>query len=229
MASMDPSYQQPAPLQPAPQPHTSKKWLIIAIVGIITTVIALGVMVWALINYFDQKNNVDTKISNAVAEARKDQADADEAKFLEREKEPNRQFVGPDDYGRLMFDYPKTWSVYVESDASGGGDYEAYLNPGFVPPVENDTQLAVRVLIENREYDRVISSYESLVSRGDLTSSTVKADEQTGTRLDGAFSKDIRGSAVIFRIRDKTVTIRTDAQTFQADFNKLVQSITFNK
>ncbi len=98
-----------------------------------------------------------------------------------------------------------------------------------MPPVENDTQLAVRVLIENKEYDRVISSYESLVSRGDLTSSTVKADEQTGTRLDGAFSKDIRGSAVIFRIRDKTVTIRTDAQTFQADFNKLVQSITFNK
>jgi len=229
MSLMDPSYQQPAPLQPTPQPHTSKMWLIIAIVGIITTLIATGVMIWALINYFDQKDNVDTKVSTAVAEARKDQADADEAKFLERDKEPNRQFIGPDDYGRLMFDYPKTWSVYVESDARNGGDYEAYLNPGFVPPVENDTQLAVRVLIEDKEYDRVISSYQSLVSRGDLKSSTVKADEQSGTRLDGAFSKDIRGSAVIFRIRDKTVTIRTDAQTFQADFNKLVQSITFNK
>jgi hypothetical protein len=62
-----------------------------------------------------------------------------------------------------------------------------------------------------------------------LKSSAVKADDQNGTRLDGSFSKDIRGSAVIFKIRDKTVTIRTDADTFRADFDALVATITFNK
>ena len=71
----------------------------------------------------------------AVAEAKKEQATLDEDKFAQREKEPNRQFVGPDDYGRLTFDYPKTWSVYVARDTSRGGTYEAYLNPITVPPV----------------------------------------------------------------------------------------------
>jgi len=57
----------------------------------------------------------------------------------------------------------------------------------------------------------------------------VKADGNNGTRLDGAFTKDIRGYAVIFKIRDKTLTIRTDANTFKSDFNKLINTIKFNE
>lgn len=208
---------------------TSKKWVIIGVVGIITTLVAAGFLVWALINYFDQKNNVDTKVATAVAEARKDQADQDELKFQEREKDPNRTFAGPEDYGRLQFQYPKTWSLYIEKDASTGSTYEAYLNPVAVPPISNSTQVALRILIESKDYDQVINTYQTAVRRGDLTSSTVKADEQTGTRLDGKFSNDIRGSAVIFKIRDKTVTLRTDAETFRADFDALIATITFNK
>lgn len=208
---------------------SAKTWLIISIVTITTTVALAAALVWALINYFDQKNNVDTKVSAAVAEARKDQADADEAKFLEREKDPNRQFVGPDDYGRVAFDYPKTWSVYVAEDASNGGQFVAYLNPVAVPAVTNATQIALRVTIETGDYDREISSFSRAVDSGDLTSSSITLDGVTGTRLDGNFSDDIRGSAVIFRIRDKVVTLRTDAQTFRGDFDKLIQTITFNK
>lgn len=211
------------------QRGSTNTWLIVAIATIITTIILGAGLVWALINYFDQKNNVDTKVSAAVAEARKEQADADEAKFLEREKDPNRQFVGPEDYGRVSFDYPKTWSVYVEKDASSGGTYLAYLNPIAVPPVTSTTQLALRVSIETADYDREISAFSKAVTAGELKSSTITLDGLSGTRLDGSFSDDIRGSAVIFRIRDKVVTIRTDAQTFQADFDKLIQTITFNK
>lgn len=204
-------------------------WLIVAIVFIVTTVAVAGVMTWALINYFDQKDNVDTKVDTAVSIAKKEQADADEAKFLERDKEPNRQFAGPEDYGRLVFDYPKTWSVYIDKDATSGTTYSAYLNPVAVPSISNTKQYALRVLIEQKDYEDVIQSYENLVKKGDLKSSAVKADDQNGTRLDGAFSKDVRGSAVIFKIRDKTVTIRTDADTFRTDFDKLIATITFNK
>lgn len=235
------------PIQPAPQPgyapvppanlppvrgHSSnpaKKWIIMTIIFIVTTLAASGVAVWSYMNYLDQKNNVDSKISVAVAAAVKEQADKDAADFLEKEKQPNRQFVGPDDYGRLSFDYPKTWSVYVAKDASKGGDYEAYFNPGVVPVVNAQQQFALHVTIEEEDYDKVVDSYQRLVGSGDLTSSAVKADEQNGTRLDGSFTKDIRGSAVIFKIRDKTVTIRTDAETFKGDFEALIQTITFNK
>jgi hypothetical protein len=204
-------------------------WLILSVVFIVTTLAAVGVMVWALMNYFDQKNNVDNKVSLAVATAKKEQADADEAKFNERDKEPNRQFVGPEDYGRVSFNYPKTWSVYVEKDAVSTSTFEAYLNPVAVPPVSSTQQYALRVLIESKDYDEVISGYQSLVKKGDLKSSAVKADNEDGTRLDGQFTKDIRGSAVIFKIRDKTLIIRSDADTFKADFDALIASITFNK
>lgn len=198
-------------------------------VFIFTTLSSGGVAVWAFINYLDQKDNVDSKVSVAVAEAVKKTEDAAAAEFLEKEKQPNRQFVGPDDYGRLSFDYPKTWSVYEAKDAGTGGTYEAYFNPGVVPMIVSDQQYALHVTIEEKDYDKVVDSYKSLVSKGDLVSSSVKADDQNGTRLDGSFTKDIRGFAVIFKIRDKTVTIRSDAQTFKDDFEALIKTITFNK
>ena len=64
-----------------------------------------------------------------------------------------------------------------------------------------------------------------------ITSRTVTitpANGQSGTRLDGKFSDDIRGAAVIYKIRDKTAVIQTDADTFKADFDALIKTITFN-
>lgn len=213
---------------PGPEKHVNKT-IIIVILAVVLA-LALGFAIWSFVNYSDQKTNVDGKISQAVATAQKNQADSDEAKFIARDKEPNRTFVGPDDYGQLSFNYPKTWSVYINKDASDSGNFEAYLNPVSVPPVLSTTQYALRVLIENTDYDKVIASYDSSVKSGKLKASTVTAaNGATGTRLDGNFSTAIRGSAVIFKIRDKTVTIRTDADTFDPDFNALIATIKFNQ
>lgn len=202
---------------------------LIAIISLIVLVVAAGSLaIWAYVNYHDQKTNVDSKISLAVADARKDQADADEAKFRERYKEPNNQFVGPDNYGRVTFDYPKTWSVYVGRDGAKGGDYEAYLNPGVVPPVSSNQQYALRVTVEEDNYDEIIKSYESRVEKGELRTSSTSSKGHSGTRLDGNFTKNIRGAAVIYQIRDKTLTIRTDADTFKPDFEKLIKTIDLN-
>ena len=201
----------------------------LAIIGLIILVLGAGsAAIWAYVNYNEQKTNVDGKIDLAVAEAKKEQSDVDEAKFAEREKEPNRQFVGPDDYGRLTFMYPKTWSVYVARDVSKGGSYESYLNPVTVPPVSNTQQFSLRVLVEEKDYDQVVKSYENDVEKGELRSSVTSANGHNGTRLDGNFTKDIRGSAVIYKIRDKTLTIRTDADTFKPDFEKIITTIDFN-
>ncbi len=204
---------------------------LIAIIGLVILVVVAGSLaIWAYLNYTEQKTNVDGKVSLAVAEAKKEQGDIDEAKFAEREKEPNRQFVGPDDYGRLTFNYPKTWSVYVAKDVStSGGTYEAYLNPVTVPPVSSIQQYGLRVTIEQRDYDAVIRSYEALVKKGDLRSSATSANGNDGTRMDGSFTRDIRGAAVIYKIRDKTVTLRTDADTFKPDFENIIKTIKFNQ
>lgn len=202
-------------------------WLILGITFIVTTV-GLGVAFgWALMNYFDQKDNVDTKVSTAVTTAVKAQADKDAATFEAEDKKPNRTFAGPEDFGSLSFDYPKTWSTYINKDASSG-TFQAYLNPVSVPPILDTTQYALRVSIETKDYDTVLGTYNSLVKTGALKSSTIKINGVDSTRLDGNFTKDIRGSAVLFKIRDKTVTIRTDADTFKPDFDALVASIKFN-
>lgn len=211
------------------QSGSAKAWMISTIGLIVALLISIILAIWFYINYVEQKTDVDAKIDDAVATAKKEQADVDEEKFLEREKEPKRQFVGPDDYGRVSFNYPKTWSVFVNKDASSGGTYEAYLNPVTVPPVSSTQQFALRVVIEEKDYDKAVTSYDSLVKKGDLKSSSVKADGVSGTRLDGSFSKDIRGSAVLFKIRDKTLTIRSDANTFKNDFNALITTIKFNQ
>ena len=210
-----------------------------AVSGLVLTTIGLAVLavgfaalaIWAYVNYTNQKTNFDSQIASNVAIAKKAQADSDAARFEAADKLPNRQFVGPDDYGRLTFDYPKTWSVYVDKDiTSGGSTYAAYLNPGSVPPVGSSAtqQYALRVTIESQDYDKVVASYQPLVKTGALKSSATSANGNDGTRLDGNFTKDIRGSAVIYKIRDKTVTLRTDADTFKPDFENMIKTIKFN-
>jgi len=203
--------------------------LLISTIGLgVLSVVAIIAAIWGISNYMAQKSDVDGRISAAVATAKKDQADKDADKFAALEKEPNREFAGPDDFGRLTFSFPKTWSVFINKDVTSGGVYEAFLNPISVPPVSASQQYALRVTIEQKDYDKVIAGYETLVKKGDLHSSAVSANGSNGTRLDGNFSKDIRGSAVIYKIRDKTATLRTDAGAFTADFNSLIATIKFN-
>jgi hypothetical protein len=203
---------------------------LIAIIGLVVLVLGAGsTAIWAYVNYNQQKTDVDGKIALAQAEAKKDQADVDEQKFAEREKEPNRQFVGPENLGRLTFSYPKTWSVYVADNGAEGSTYHTYLNPVVVPPVTEKQQYALRITIEQKDYDQVVKTYQEKVKKGDLRSSATSANGHNGTRLDGTFSKDIRGAAVIYQIRDKTVTLRTDADTFKPDFEALIKTLDFNQ
>lgn len=207
-----------------------------AISGLQVTVIGLAVLVlglgsfgiWSFVSYQDAQSNLDSKIAVAEAEAKKEQADEDEAKFSEREKEPNKAFKGPEDYCGLTFNFPKTWSTYEANDVKNGGDFEAYLNPDVVKPVNNSQQFALRVLIEQKDYDNVTAQYQGLVTKGSLKQSSTQSEGNQGLRLDGNFTKDIRGAAVIYKCRDRTITLRTDADTFKPDFEKIIQTINYN-
>ncbi|MDB5168067.1 MAG: hypothetical protein JWO55_325 [Candidatus Saccharibacteria bacterium] len=208
-----------------------------AISGSLITIVLLGILflaagsaaIWAHLNYTEQKTNVDGKIALAVAVAEKKQAESDAEKFANKEKEPNRQFVGPEDYGRLVFDYPKTWSVYVAQEVTEGGEYLAYLNPELVPPISEAQQFSLRVTIKQTDYDRVLEEYNPAVQSGDLRSSVFAANGNNGVRFDGKFSEDIRGSMVVMKVRDKTVILRTDADTFKPDFENIIKTINFNQ
>lgn len=202
----------------------------IAVIGLSVLVLGLGSFgIWAFVAYNEASGNVDDKIAIAVAKAREEKGEEDEAKFAEREKQPLKTFSGPADYCSLTFSYSKKWSAYESEQIGNGGDYKAYLHPDVVPPISNSQQFALRVLIENKSYDDVVASYDGLVQKGDLKLSTTTSEGKAGSRFTGNFSRNIRGDAVVYRCRDKTITIRTDADAFKTDFEALIRTIDFKE
>ena len=159
------SPQPPADMSNIVKKH-GHKFLMLTIVLAVLVVIISVFAIWSFVNYTQQKTNVDSKVATAVAEAKKAQLDKDEQDFSPNaRKNPNLVFAGPEDYGSVTFSYPKTWSVYIGKDAANGGNYEAYLNPVSVPPVSLTQQFALRVLIQQSDYDKIIASYSSLISK----------------------------------------------------------------
>lgn len=203
------------------------------LISIVLTVLVLGLgafSIWAYVNYADQKNNVDQKISAAVADAKQQQTTVDEAQFAQREKQPTIQFTGPADLGGVRLNYPRTWSVYVGSDGTQGSNYEAYFSPGVVPPITGKDPFALRITIVNRTYDTILLTYQDQVKKGALKSSSVTAQGESGTRLDGNFTPTISGSMVLFKVRDSTLEVYTQSPTFASDFDNIIlPSLTFNK
>ncbi len=206
--------------------------------------------IWLYFQYSDAKTNIESKETEARAAASKEQKTSDEAEFTAREKEPKRTFASPDDYGHLTFDYPKTWSAYQATDVSkgGGATYAAYLNPLVVAPVPANaladlvsntkatpsqgiiSKFSLRVKIQQKLYDDSLKEYDPLLKTGQITSSAfTNPSGIVGTRFDGRFNNDIRGIALVIKMRDRTLTLRTDADVFKDDFEALAQTVKFNQ
>ncbi len=189
----------------------------------------------------EAQSNIDLKIGAARAEASEEQKVADEKEFEKREKEPNKTFAGPDDYGGLTFSYPKTWSAFVSNDASGGGDFEAYLNPDIVNPISNNNSgssndldddppiHALRVHIYDKSIDAVRKEFdEKAAEEHALTSTVYTRGEISGTLYEGTLEEGIEGRSLIFKKNDKTIELRTDSSVFYEDFDNILKTVRVN-
>ncbi len=206
------------------------KTIVIIILGLLSLAF-IGLFIWKQIELTESQTDVQGQIDIAVAEAKDVQAAKLEAEFLEREKYPYKTFSGPVDYGQLTFEYPRTWSVYVAKAATTGGDFNAYFNPNQVDAVGKDTINALRVTIQNKSYESVVEQYQRYVDHknSNINVQSVTINEITGNRYTGNIpNTDLQGIIFIFKIRDKTVILQTDSMLFEADFNKLLETITFN-
>jgi len=129
----------------------------------------------------------------------------------------------------VKFSYPKTWSVYVERDGANNS-YEAYFYPLAVPPLSSNTPYALRTSIINNKYESVLAGFNDRLKTGALKASPITIAGVDGTRLDGAFTNTVRGSMVLFKIRDKTLEVYTQAESYKNDFDGIVlKSLEFNK
>lgn len=205
-------------------------WLIVAIGAIVLFLISTALAAWAYMSYIEQRSDVAGKIKLAEAEAAKIQQEKDQKEFDEREKNPRMEFVGPAEYGRLSFWYPKTWSVYIERDGSNRSDYKAYLHKDIIAPLsDRESRYMMRVEILNRDFDAVLKEYESKIKKGELKTSTPEYNGIASTRIDGVFDKTLHGSVVLMRVRDKTIRLSTDSENFRPDFDAVLETVDFIK
>lgn len=230
MTSVPTSAQMAAAAAAAAQPKKSHATLIMGIViGFLVVIMGvfMGLFIWKNGEFSELEADFDLKIDKAVSDAKTEQAleDAEEA------KKDTRQFTGPTDYGQLSFDYPKSWSVYIESDASKGGDFVAYLNPIEIEPVSNTTVYALRVTIRDKDFESVVNEYQKHLEKGDLKMETIAIGDTgaTANRYTGVIpGTELNGIIVIFKIRDKTAVLRTDSVTLENDFQTILDSVKFN-
>lgn len=203
--------------------------LISTILFAILTVVCGGVMVWALVNYSDQKNNVDQIVAREVDAAKAEQQKEDEKVYNEKLKEPHSTYSGPSDLGAIEFQYPRTWSVY-EADNGVEGELAVYFHPGVVPSIENDEEIfALQVNVIDTPYDEVMSDYEGEIEDGAIKASPYKTGEYEGMRLSGALSETHNGVITLFKIRDKTLVLTANANSFVGDLDKVVlKTLRFN-
>ena len=79
--------------------------------------------------------------------------------------------------------------------------------------------------IINKNLDTVLNDYQSRLKKGELTSSSTEFNGISATRIDGTFEKELRGSVVLMKVRDKTIRFSTDADTFKPDFQTILGTV----
>lgn len=201
--------------------NNNKGLLISFIFSILLLCGAFGFGVWAFMERDHYKKDtseiVDREVTVAVERART----AKDNEFLEREKQPYRTYQGGETLGSFSVQYPKTWSVYSNDDASAAS---VIFHPDFIP-ADKATAYALRVEVLPRSYDSVAASFGGNVKTGKLKATTfalTKLPDVVGLRLDGQIEAKKTGAIVILPLRDKTIQITTESPSFAGDFNDII-------
>ncbi len=213
-----------------PKKHSHVVWIVSVVLLALSLCGALGFGIWAFMERDTFKTQTDEIVAREVEIAVQRNSSVKDNEFLEREKEPLKTYSSPAAVGSVVVSYPKTWSAFV-TESDGNTPVDGYFHPNFVPGVRSETAFALRVEIINRTYDSELSSRESDVRNGKVTVQPFRAEQVSqvlGSRIDGEINKDQQGSMVLFPIRDKTLKISTQSESFKADFDNIIlKQLTF--
>jgi len=225
--------QQPASAAYQIPPQRSPKTIVATVILAILFIAALVFGIWAYQGRQNYKNNSDKKVAAAVTSAQKAQAAKDQASFDQQLKAPYKTFAGSATYGSIGFSYPKTWSVYVDSSSSDE-PINGYFYPDIVPSTQGNNAFALRVELVGSAYSDVLNNFGPQISDGTVTASAYippkmngVANAQPGMMLVGAIGQDngngtTQGAMVILKVRDKTLEVYTQSNSFLSDFNNIV-------
>jgi hypothetical protein len=204
--------------------------------AILLLLASLGFGVWAFGGRQDYKNNVDAKINTAVANAKHQQNAADQAQFAQDAKKPLKAYDGPQAYGSLVVNFPKTWSAYVDDAGTGTSLVDGYFAPGSVPSISNrDSVFALRVQVIGQAYAQTLSSFSSQQQAGQLSISAYSLPQLpkiVGVKAVGQLpgsQGQASGTMIVLPLRSQTLEIWTEGTQYLDDFNNnILPNFTFS-
>lgn len=206
--------------------------LLIIIILAILLVAAVAFAGSAFSNENKYKNDDNSLINAAVSKAVAQEITTKNAQFAAEEKDPLNTYNGPEDYGSVVLQYPKTWSGYVASDGSGNSTgLNVYFNPGLVPSTGSTSSVyALQLQVLSQSYTQVLASYQQ--NRGAVISaySLPKLPHVVGVKLSGSLSQSQgQETMVILPIRGNTLEVTTDGTQYVNDFNSIIlPNLTFS-
>jgi hypothetical protein len=206
-----------------------------AIVAVVSSVLFVFSLIIAIVFYMgksDLQKNMDAKVAQAlVIETKKVETEKD-AELAEKEKSPTKSYAGPSTIGSVTFNYPKTFSAYVEESQSGSTRLNGFFHPNIVPKDDPKVLFALRVQVVSASYESELKSFGNAISSGKAQAKPFTAaavPDVLGTRIDGEVaSGGKQGSLILLPVRDKTLRIWTESKESIPDFDTyVVPSISF--
>lgn len=218
------------PGQPNPSLKPTKHrhhwgYIITIVVLVVLLVSTIGFAIWAYASMVDYKNNSDQKAANAVAIAVQKEDSKKDKEFLEKEKFPLKAYLGPETYGSINLQYPKTWSAFVTISDKTAMPIDGYFYPNVVPGLQSGTNFALRMQVSGQSYDQEIKTLESRVKSGKITLAPIvlpNVPGVNGSRVTGEVNQGQKDVLVLLPLRDKTIKIWTETPEFQNDFDNII-------
>lgn len=193
------------------------------IVAILLLIGAASFGYWAYGSRQDYKNNTDEKIAAAVSSAKQQESSLKDQQFAEAEKNPLKTYNGPQQYGSMSIQYPKTWSAYVDATGSGQSSFDAYFQPDTVPAIEDETNnYALRVQVLGQSYSDTLNSFSSQTGITVSPYSLPKVSKVIGVKVTGQIADNKSGEMIVLPLRGSTLEIYTEAQQYESDFNNTI-------
>jgi hypothetical protein len=194
---------------------------------------AAGFGYWAYGQYQDYKVNVDKKVAVANEKAVAAEDIKKDAQFAEVQKSPFKLYKGPESYGAIQINFPKTWSAYIDEGTVTSQGVNGFFYPNVVPSLTSqDSSFALRVQVLSQSYSTVLQGFSSFTTskKGTVVPYALpKLPSVVGVRLDGEVVSRKQGAMVILPLRDKTLKVWTEAPSFLPDFNNnILPNFTFS-
>ncbi len=198
-------------------------------VFIITVVLFVGAVVfgvWAFSGRENYKNNVNQKINLAVAAARSQTQAADASKYAAESADPLKTYVGPQVFGTITVQYPKTWSAYISEDDTASTPIDGYFQPDYIPNITTGTNsIALRVQVIEQPYSSELSQYTGQTQSGQVSVTPYtlpKLPSVQGVEITGQIEQNQTGTMVMMPLRNQTLELWTESSQYLSDFNNII-------